>query len=106
MYILTTAPDEFNAELMESLLESFDIPVKKYFANGISTYPRSIGGYYRAGIPIFVSNEHLERAREALNIKSDNNIPQEREKFYSNLAIFMLLPVLIGILIWILKLIH
>lgn len=105
---LTTAPDELDAEIMESLLEGFDIPIKKYFNNGFQYYSKSIRGNWIAGIQIYVSNEHLERAREALQINpsENNNISQERAKFNRNLAIFMLLPVLIGILVWILQLIH
>lgn len=68
---LTTVNNDIEADIMVSLLRSYDIPgIKKYKGSG--GYLKIYAGYTNLGIDIYVPSKLLESAREMINT---NNIP-------------------------------
>ncbi|SNX54531.1 DUF2007 domain-containing protein [Thermoanaerobacterium sp. RBIITD] len=76
--LLTSVYDDIEADIVESLLNSYDIPVLKKY-KGAGVYMKVFMGKTKLGIDIYVPSKFFDKAKEILESKPECDNANEKD---------------------------
>lgn len=106
--LVITATSDIHADLIESLLVSYDIPVIRKYVSKAGGVTKIYMGSFSSSVDIFVAKNLFDKAKEILSYQSDDNeddivdqVVMIKKKKLLNLvlAIIIVVSIAFGVLI-------
>lgn len=107
--LVITATSDIHADLIESLLVSYDIPVVRKYALKAGGMAKIYMGSFNSSVDIFVEEKLFEKAKEILSYQGDDNeddivdqVTMKKKKGILNivLAIIIIISIASAVLIF------